>query len=58
MRDPKEIICHCNQITYETIEKEIKNGAKTPEEITEQTDAGNACGYCLETLEELLEEFE
>lgn len=56
MRDPKEIICHCNQITYETIKKAIDNGATSVEDITDITDAGNACGYCIETLEEIIEE--
>ena len=56
MKDPKEIICHCNQITYETIKKAIDNGATSVEDITEFTDAGNACGYCIETLEQLIEE--
>lgn len=58
MRDLNEIICHCNEITYETILKAIQNGATTVSEVTDMTDAGNACGYCIETLEEILEELE
>ena len=55
-RDPKEIICHCEQVTYDEIQKAIRNGARTVEEISDQTNAGIACGYCIETLEEILEE--
>lgn len=58
MRNLNEIICHCNEITYETILKAIQNGATTVSDITDMTDAGNACGYCIETLEEILEELE
>lgn len=56
MKDPNEIICHCNQITYETIVKAIHNGANSVEEVTELTNAGIACGYCIETIEEILED--
>lgn len=55
-RDLKEIICHCEQVTYEDILKAIKSGAKTVEDISDQTNAAIACGYCIETIEEILEE--
>jgi nitrite reductase (NADH) large subunit len=51
-----EIICHCMEVTYQTILKAIHNGAKTVEEITFQTDAGLSCGTCIETIEEILED--
>ncbi len=55
-RDPKEIICHCEEVTYDKILKAIHNGATTVEEISDQTNAGISCGYCIETLEEILED--
>ena len=55
-RDPKEIICHCEEITYDKILEVIRKGATTVEEISDQTNAGIACGYCIETLEEILKE--
>ena len=55
-RDPNEIICHCEEITYQEILDAIKAGAKSVVEITDLTDAGIACGTCIETLEEILEE--
>jgi len=56
MRNLDDIICYCQEITYETIIKAIKKGAKTVEEIIDQTEAGLACGGCIIELEEILEE--
>ncbi|AIO19108.1 BFD-like [2Fe-2S] binding domain protein [Candidatus Izimaplasma bacterium HR1] len=55
-RDLSEIICHCEEITYKEILKAIKDGAKIAEDISDQTNAGIACGYCIEAIEEILEE--
>jgi len=43
-------------ITYSTIKKAIQDGNKTLEELINATDAGITCGYCIEDLEEILEE--
>jgi NAD(P)H-nitrite reductase large subunit len=56
MRDPKEVICHCQEVTVESIVEAIHNGAKTVEEIGDITEAGITCGGCIEDLEEILEE--
>ena len=56
MRDKDEIICHCQEITYEEILEAINNGAHTVEEIGDVTEAGITCGSCIEDLEEILEE--
>lgn len=50
-----EVICHCAGITYKEIKDAITKGATTVEEISDVTDAGIACGYCIEQLEEILE---
>ena len=55
-RELSEIICHCEEITYEEILEAIKDGAKTVEDISDATNAAVACGYCIETIEEILEE--
>jgi len=55
-RDLNEIICHCEEITYREILHAINNGAKTVEEISDKTDAGIACGTCIEDIENILEE--
>jgi len=44
------------EVTYGSILEAIKKGAKTPDEITDQTDACLSCGMCIETIEEILEE--
>ena len=51
-----EVICFCEEITYQDILNAIRNGAKTVEDITEMTNAGLACGTCISDLEEILEE--
>ncbi len=56
MRDKADIICHCQEITYETILEAIHNGANTVEVIGDITEAGITCGSCIEELEEILEE--
>ena len=55
-RDLKENICHCAEVTYETILEAINNGAKTVDDIGDATEAGIACGGCIEDIEEILEE--
>ena len=55
-RELSEIICHCEEITYKEILQAIKDGAKTVEDISDQTNAGIACGVCIETIEDILEE--
>ena len=49
-----DIICACNQISKEDIEKAIADGAKTVEEVGEATSAGTGCGSCQFTIEELI----
>jgi NAD(P)H-nitrite reductase large subunit len=56
MYQDDEIICHCASITYKEIKDAILNGADTVELISDKTDAGISCGYCIEHLEIILEE--
>ncbi|MCK5761988.1 MAG: (2Fe-2S)-binding protein [Candidatus Izimaplasma sp.] len=56
MRDKDKIICHCQEVTYETILEAISNGAKTVEVIGDITEAGITCGTCIEEIEDILEE--
>jgi NAD(P)H-nitrite reductase large subunit len=53
-----EMICHCNEITYQTIIDAMKQGIHTVDDLIQFTNAGTACGYCIETLEEILEEIQ
>ena len=55
-RNKEDFVCYCMEITYREILNAISKGATTPDEITEQTDAGISCGMCIETIEDILEE--
>lgn len=51
------IICHCNEISKEEIEKAIRaKGLTTTEEIEEATTAGSVCGGCIPDIENILNE--
>ena len=50
-----EIICHCEEVTRKQIIDAIKEGYNTIELLQEHLNVGIACGYCIETIEELLE---
>jgi len=56
-RHKPEIICRCNNIDRATIEKAIRDGAKTMNEIFDVTTAGiGPCGgSCRRKLQPLLE---
>lgn len=54
-----EIICRCNEISRETIEAAIRDGAKSLNEIFDRTTAGvGACGgSCRRKLAPLLRQY-
>ena len=54
-----EIICKCNNISRETIEQSIRDGAKTMNEIFDMTTAGvGPCGgSCRNTIVPILEHY-
>ncbi|MGL5681763.1 MAG: (2Fe-2S)-binding protein [Marinifilaceae bacterium] len=52
-----EIICHCFDVSKEEIENAIREkGLKTVEEVGEETNAGTACGGCVDQIQEILDE--
>jgi bacterioferritin-associated ferredoxin len=56
----ERLICLCNGVSQETIEKAIENGCRTLSRIFDATGAGvGACGgSCQPTLKKMLETFE
>ncbi len=50
-----ETICFCQDIKKSTILKAIDSGIDAIDALIDATDAGIACGTCIETLEDLLE---
>lgn len=55
----KELVCLCNQVPRDIIEKAIREGADTPNKIFDRTTAGiGACGgSCRVKLHQLLDEY-
>ena len=50
--DLNEVICSCFQVTNGMIKDAVDAGASTLEEVQDATNAGNACGVCLEQLKQ------
>jgi NAD(P)H-nitrite reductase large subunit len=59
VKKKSEIICRCNNVSRETIEKAIKDGARTMNEIFDSTTAGvGPCGgSCRRKLAPMLEHY-
>ena len=55
--DMEKMVCTCYGITNGMIKEAVYAGASTLEEIQEQTEAGTACGACLEDVERLVKFF-
>jgi NifU-like protein len=55
--DESKLVCNCFGITEGKIRKvALENDLHAAEDITNYTKAGGACGSCLETIEEILED--
>lgn len=55
--DRNEIICNCMQVTRGEIIDAIKEkGLQTVMEVGDETEAGTACGSCIEDIEKILKE--
>ena len=52
-----DIVCNCMSITKGMIKEAVENGAKTLEDVQEQTGASTVCGACLEDVQRLVEFF-
>ena len=52
-----KVVCHCLGITNGMIKDADEAGAKTLEDVQEQTGASTVCGACLEDVQRLVEFF-
>ena len=52
-----KVVCECLGITSGMIKKAIDDGASTLEEVQEATDAGTACGVCVDDIQHLVDYF-
>lgn len=55
--DLNEVICSCFQVTTGMIKDAVEAGANTLEEVQEATNAGTACGVCLDQLKQVVSTF-
>ena len=55
--DMDKIVCSCYSVTNGMIKEAVENGATTLEEVQDATDAGTACGACLDDIQRLVEHF-
>ncbi len=52
-----KVVCQCMNITNGMIKDAVKAGAKTLEDVQEQTGATTVCGACLEDVQRLVDFF-
>ena len=50
------IVCHCMEVSYETIKKAIEDGAKTVDDIKVMTEASTGCVCCEYEIQVILDE--
>ena len=55
--DLNEVVCSCFQVTNGMIKDAVDAGANTLEEVQEATNAGNACGACLDQIKQAVSTF-
>ena len=55
--DLNEVVCSCFQVTNGMIKEAVEAGANTLEEVQDATNAGNACGVCLDQIKEAVSAF-
>ena len=52
-----KVVCQCFNVTNGMIKEAVDAGASTLEEVQNATNAGTACGVCIDDVERLVEEF-
>jgi len=52
-----KVVCDCMNITSGMIKDAVEAGARTLEDIQEQTGASTVCGACLEDVQRLVDFF-
>lgn len=55
--DLNKTVCFCNNVTSGMIKEAVDSGASTLEEVQEITNAGTACGSCINDIEHLIQQF-
>lgn len=55
--DLEKIVCKCLSVTTGMIKDAVDNGATTLEDVQEATEAGTACGACVDDVQRLVDYF-
>lgn len=55
--NPDKVVCQCLNITNGMIKDAVAAGAKTLEDVQEQTGACTVCGACLDDVQRLVDQF-
>lgn len=55
--DLEKIVCECLSVTTGMIKDAVDNGATTLEDVQEATEAGTACGACVDDVQRLVDYF-
>jgi len=50
------IVCHCNAVRERTIQKAIRRGATTLEDVQAECGAATRCGGCVPVVRQMLAE--
>ena len=53
----EKVVCNCFNVTNGMIKDAVDAGATTLDEVQDATNAGTACGACLEDIKHLVDEF-
>jgi NifU-like protein involved in Fe-S cluster formation/bacterioferritin-associated ferredoxin len=57
LREKAVVVCQCMNVTDKDIERAVKDGAHTYEELQYRTKLGTVCGQCKDKAESLLHEY-
>ena len=52
-----KIVCECLGVTAGMIKDAVDNGATTLEEVQDVTEAGTACGACIDDVQRVVDYF-
>lgn len=55
--NPNKLACNCRNVTYGKIEKAIREGARSFEEVQAATNCSKSCGKCREVIEMVVKNY-
>lgn len=55
-KEEDKVVCGCYNVTVQDLKSEVKNGAKSFEDVQAITKVGTGCGHCVESNRDLVNE--